>query len=448
MSLAGAGPPAWRRGPAVAVLVLALGLGLLLAAALGGHYFFLPKALALPMLALVALLSGRTRAFLRDWLMFLVLLLLFDSLRGAIYVAIFKWQLPWYLGYAIRLEELIFGVPSVPHWLRESFPALFESEPLRALMVIVHASHFVYFLGIGCLVYTLRPEAFGRFKAVMVGTMFGGLAGYLLVPTVPPWMAGDFFDVLPPIERVIVLTYNTYVPTLFAGFQTNYIAAMPSLHAAFPTACAAIAGRLFGWRAWPIFAYTVLTFLSPIYLGEHYAVDLLAGAVLGLAVYLPVFHIARFGPAEAAAEVPAGRGRFAALIAYIGPRRCLASFAVFYVAVLLGFTNRGERMPGLLPDQRFIERELAGRSNLVAFFAGARALRDGRQEEARRLLAQGLAEPAVGRDDFVGCRLLLKVAREVHALPLLADVLQASPVALSSPYGRDVLEEARRGAAR
>lgn len=447
MSVSGgeAEQPFWRRGRTLAVLVLALGFGLLVVAALAGRYFIFTKGLLLPLLALVAILSHRARQFLRDWWLFLVLLLLFDSVRGAIYAAIFRWDLPWYMGYVIRLEERVFGVESAPHWLHRTWPALLENDTLSALMVIVHASHFVYFIGIGCLVYYLRPAEFGRYKAVMVIVMFTGLFFYLVVPTVPPWMAGTFFDVLPPIERPAFQSYNAIVPSLFAGFQINYIAAMPSLHAAFPTACCAIVWRLFGWRALPLVGYTALTLFSPIYLAEHYAVDILAGILLGLAAYALVFHSGRFaagenpGHDEAAA---AANGRWRSLVAFVGPRRFYGGLLLLYLTVALGFTNRGVYFPELVPDKSFIERELVGRSSLVPFFAGARALQQGRIETARRLLTDGLNRPAVGAEQFTGCLLLLRVATDAKALPTLIELLRAAPTARRTPYGDHVLKEA------
>src|SRR5256885_9387375 len=62
-------------------------------------------------------------------------------------------------------------------------------------------------------------------------------------------------------------------------------AAMPSLHAAYPFLGALFALRLWGRRAWPALAYTAGVWLSIVYLGEHYIVDIIGGAVFALAAF-------------------------------------------------------------------------------------------------------------------------------------------------------------------
>ena len=83
------------------------------------------------------------------------------------------------------------------------------------------------------------------FAAMIVLAMVVGLIGYLLVPTVPPWMAAHPpYDLLPPIDRIVGDVYTRFLPALYGTFDTNPVAAMPSLHAAFPSVAA-----LVGWRA-------------------------------------------------------------------------------------------------------------------------------------------------------------------------------------------------------
>jgi len=61
---------------------------------------------------------------------------------------------------------------------------------------------------------------------------------------------------------------------------------MPSLHAAFPFLGALFALRLWGRRAWPTLVYTACVWLSIVYLGEHYIVDIIGGVIFALAVFL------------------------------------------------------------------------------------------------------------------------------------------------------------------
>ena len=60
----------------------------------------------------------------------------------------------------------------------------------------------------------------------------------------------------------------------------NQIAAMPSLHSAFPALLAMISLHHFGRRGWPVPVYACLVFLAVTGLGEHYLVDVLTGVAL------------------------------------------------------------------------------------------------------------------------------------------------------------------------
>ena len=430
-----------RSATLVALLVLIAGVVILGIGALNGRFFFVTKSTILPLLLVAAVASGRTRLFLRDWLLFLVLLLLFDTLRGSIYVAIFKWDLPWYLGYPIRLEEAILGVPSASHWVHEKWPQLVTFTPFRNFMVLVHASHFLYFLGFGFAVHRLAPNHFARFRGAMIIVMALGLLGYLVVPTVPPWMAANVFGVLPPIERLLDETYNTYVPALLAVAQVNHIAAVPSLHAAFPVTCCAFAVHLLRRRAWPVLLYTVLTLVSPIYLVEHYAIDVLLGIALGLFAYVMS---GRLWPPARVTEPSTETGTsWDGLVSFIGVRHLVTCMAVFYLAIGLGYFSRGSRFPELLPSQRFIERELAGKTPLEAFFRGALALREGRHESARRLLSEGLRHPEVSHESFLGYTILVPATSEEEGASVLVNVLETMPPTQSTKVSRMVLEQAR-----
>jgi undecaprenyl-diphosphatase len=65
-------------------------------------------------------------------------------------------------------------------------------------------------------------------------------------------------------------------------------ASFPSGHAATAFAAAVAVGAFYPRFRWPLLGLAVLVGLSRIYLGVHYALDVLAGAALGIAVGLLV----------------------------------------------------------------------------------------------------------------------------------------------------------------
>jgi len=50
-------------------------------------------------------------------------------------------------------------------------------------------------------------------------------------------MASNLFGLLPPLRHFNLEIYTAIIPDLTAGFNTDPVAAMPSLHAAFPFLC-------------------------------------------------------------------------------------------------------------------------------------------------------------------------------------------------------------------
>jgi membrane-associated phospholipid phosphatase len=107
----------------------------------------------------------------------------------------------------------------------------------------------------------------------------------MLLPTAPPWVAGLKGD-LPGVHLVheglpaLGPIYNTLSP--------NPVAAMPSLHAAYPWLFLLFAWRIWGWRATAFAVYPAAVFFAVVYLGHHYVADLLGGIVYATAAYVVV----------------------------------------------------------------------------------------------------------------------------------------------------------------
>jgi len=336
-----------------------------------GSYFFVRKSAIVPVFCLGALLSSRFTLFVRDWAVFLGLTFLFDAFRGAIFAAITRFDLPVYMGYAIAAEQALLRGSIMPVLLQDRWLEPGAISWLERLLVVVHASHFVFFLTIGLAVWLLRRETFGRYRAAMLLVMYAGLLIYLLLPTVPPWMAAASYQVIPPVHRVSMGLYNTTVPTLSAALATNPVAAMPSLHAAFPAVCTLIALRVFGRRAAWTAAYTLVSGLSVMYLGEHYLVDVLAGWALGAGVYALVFHTRlaeRWSMAAVSTSLPSASRRRAIAAAAAGAAFVLAAEGVGLVKTSI--------QTRFVPTTTFIERELAGRSPVAKEYARQRRVKD------------------------------------------------------------------------
>lgn len=151
--------------------------------------------------------------------------------------------------------------------------------------------HWVWFLVPHASVLYVRlraPERFESAAARMYAVFDLGVACYWVIPTAPPWWAarhGRFDPDGPPALRRMMIEYGEHFwgerwPALYDVLGGNPLAAMPSLHfatslmsARLLTEADSVAGAV-GWT------YALLLGLALVYLGEHYAADLVGGAVL------------------------------------------------------------------------------------------------------------------------------------------------------------------------
>jgi membrane-associated phospholipid phosphatase len=253
---------------------------------LAGYHAFVFKTTLVPLLLLVALVGHRVESFIQDWIVFLAVIVLFDAVRGLVFASAVVLQRPLFIQYPIRWETLLFGTPAVSIPLQHAFRVP-NGSWLDSLCIVMHASHFAFFLLFGLAVWAANRREFGRWALVMMLTMGGGLVFYASVPTVPPWLASQQ-GAIPPLEHIAASAYNTAMPTLQAVLDTNPVAAMPSLHAAFPTVCALAAVRVWGPVGGSFWLYAAAMTFALTYLGEHYAVDVLAGIILAVVAHAAV----------------------------------------------------------------------------------------------------------------------------------------------------------------
>src|SRR5690606_23792257 len=102
----------------------------------------------------------------------------------------------------------------LPVALQEWRAGLADPAFLDRALTVVHGSHFAFFLVFGLVVWLLRPEGFRRYATTIVLTLYAGALIYLLVPTIPPWMAAESFRVIPEVDPISTRIYNLQLPTL------------------------------------------------------------------------------------------------------------------------------------------------------------------------------------------------------------------------------------------
>jgi membrane-associated phospholipid phosphatase len=272
-----------RPGPRATALGLA-GFAALLAAGVAWKGLFLSRdwIFAWVLAALLALSLGDLRRGLsraaRDWLPLMAVLLLYDlssPVREALGIA--PHVLP-----QLEADRLLPGaqVPTVA--LQDALYSPGVARWYDYATLGVYLTHFFATLAVAVAVWRFAPERFARFRALVVALATAGFATYVLFPAVPPWMAGED-GFIPPVHRIVgEMWTHVGVSPAAALFETrdafyNDVAALPSLHAAYPVLL-----LLFFWGAGArvragLGAYALAMAFTLVYMGEHYVSDVVVG---------------------------------------------------------------------------------------------------------------------------------------------------------------------------
>src|SRR3954470_7033032 len=163
------------------------------------------------------------------------------------------------------------------------------------LLSVLHWSWFLVPHGSVAYVLAKRPERYERAAAMMAATFDAGVIVYWLLPTAPPWWAGQQGH-LPPVRRIMVEAgtefWGELWQRLYDSLGRNPFAAMPSLHFGTSVMAAHVLGEVGTREAIAGWAYTVGLGFALVYLGEHYVTDLVAGFALAEAVRLAAPRVA------------------------------------------------------------------------------------------------------------------------------------------------------------
>lgn len=129
------------------------------------------------------------------------------------------------------------------------------------------------------LLYRRRDEGYHRFRRTCLLAHLGAQPVFFLLPTAPPRVLDGFVDTLSEVSGL-----DLEHPLLVRFY--NPVAAMPSLHVAF----AVVTGAEIAERSDSVLAKSVARAYAPLVAtvvagtGNHYVLDAVAGAALGVAV--------------------------------------------------------------------------------------------------------------------------------------------------------------------
>ncbi len=293
-----------RPGPLVAVsvayLVLVSGMMIWRGISVSPDYLLL-------ILVPVALLSGRAFAFLRDWVPFVALFLGYEALSGVAPKLGIKPQ----AGSMVHIERELFAGRDPSEVLQRHFGGL---HWLVIACTVIYFCHFLFPIAVGMVLWLVDRNL--RFVVALLGMSFAAFIFFLLVPTAPPWYANSL-GLLPGVHDLVHGTLPSAVSPYFQRLDADPVAAFPSLHAAYPALGALALWQVSRRTALVMVPWCLAVWFSVVFLGQHYAMDVMGGVTLAAATWAVMTYVVtprvralRDGPvavtAAGAVPVPGG----------------------------------------------------------------------------------------------------------------------------------------------
>lgn len=190
--------------------------------------------------------------------------------------------------YPIRADRLLGAGETPTTRLQRALGRQDEVRPHDFALSIVHWSWF--FVPHSSVAYILwrHPEKFPRSATLMAATFDLGCVVYWVVPTAPPWWAGQNGN-MEPVRRIMVEAGDRFWGRLwrplYDSLEGNPFAAMPSLHFGTSVMAARVLSGVGKGPAALGWSYAFTLGFGLVYLGEHYLADLLAGFALAEGVW-------------------------------------------------------------------------------------------------------------------------------------------------------------------
>jgi len=178
----------------------------------------------------------------------------------------------------INLEQKLFGTPIPTIQLQNWATNYSDPQIITVIAAIFYTSFYWVPAVIGIILWETNHKYFWQFMFGLILLSYLGFTIYFLFPAAPPWWA-DYYGYLElPSPKILDAKQ-------ILEFSINHVAAMPSLHAAYPTYFALMIIKFFGKKTLPIILLPVAISISAVYLSHHYVIDIIAGVLLSLFIF-------------------------------------------------------------------------------------------------------------------------------------------------------------------
>lgn len=238
-----------KNGLRAVVLVIA---GLVL---LSERTFWTPDTLFIILLVVFAVF-GQARSFLIRFAPLVILLLAYESFRSLVphlNTNVHYWEM-------INFDKWL-GQGMLPTSWLQSFMWHGHLQWYDFYFYFLYTIHFLMPIALGVLIWKKFGDSlYWQFMLALIVLSYAAFLTYLLFPAAPPWMASDqgFVD---PIRRISsdiwwamgIKDFSSF----YANLSPNPVAAVPSLHSAYPTLFALFLNRMYGLKKPGGFGFTL-----------------------------------------------------------------------------------------------------------------------------------------------------------------------------------------------
>ncbi len=147
----------------------------------------------------------------------------------------------------------------------------------------LYTIHFLMPVLLAVLLWKKADRYYWPFVWAIVGLSFAAFVTYIVFPAAPPWMAKDLGYIAEPLSRVSSNVWAAMgiqnFSEVYANLPANPVAAVPSLHSAYPLLFSLFVIMAFGKKYLWVLIYPVSMWIGVVYLGEHYVIDVALGAL-------------------------------------------------------------------------------------------------------------------------------------------------------------------------
>lgn len=229
---------------------------------------------------IIGVAFGRARDFIVRFVPFLGLLVIYDSMRG------FADDFNKHVHYTemINFDRFVFHGTLATVWLQQH---LWHGHVqwYDFYFYFLYTIHFVMPVIVGLILWRYRPRLYWAFVWTVVAVSFAAFLTFILFPAAPPWLASQSGYFVEPFHRISTDVWWAMgiqdFSEVYKNISANEVAAVPSLHSAYPLIAAIFLIRGFGLRRmWWVMLYPVSMWIGVVYLGEHYVFDVLTAIVL------------------------------------------------------------------------------------------------------------------------------------------------------------------------